>query len=97
MKSDTSMFMTPSGVIVLIQWADGKLSSRSVPWADLKSAGDSALVEACEMVSNGLTQSGGSEISGFRIVAAANGHGHIFHEVSSKESFALGTYQVTVS
>lgn len=95
-KNANITYSTPAGVVVLIQWPDGKLSSRSVPWADLKRSGDDALVEACELVSAGLTDSPWSEVDVFEIVAASRGHGYIFHRVSLRSSFQLDGFGVSV-
>jgi hypothetical protein len=80
MKQDT--FLTPSGVVVLVQWGDGTCGSRSVPWADLKSAGDTALIEACNIVKR--------EVGDARVVAVSRGHGNIFHKVSVTSTYELG-------
>ena len=70
----------------MVQWSDGTCGSRAVPWADLKTAGESALIEACNIV-DGIVNDGYPGAA--RVVAVSRGHGNIFHRVELAQTFAL--------
>ena len=64
-----------TGPIVFLQWADGSMSTRTVAWADLKSAGSSAMDEAVAIVAAG-------PYADATIAAVSMGHGYVIREVT---------------